>query len=158
MAANDIANRDPVQVTVVPEHKAPCPREPQGEFFRRFEYEGRPDDGTCDYCGSLLAGAFMDRLEAGDVVLVPTDKDYKVYVRNDGGALFRQSHRTDDARTADQSQWVWATREVSETKLYFEHLSEEQGRRFVELLNAGRLKLDFPGHFYRLPFFVRQER
>lgn len=41
-----------------------------------------------------------------------------------------------------------------ESKFYFEHLSEEQRRRFAELLNAGKLNLREPGYFYRLPFFL----
>lgn len=40
------------------------------------------------------------------------------------------------------------------SKFYFEHLSDEQKQRFVELLNAGKLNLREPGHFYRLPFFI----
>lgn len=41
-----------------------------------------------------------------------------------------------------------------ESKFYFEHLSDEQRKRFVELLNAGKLNLREPGFFYRLPFFI----
>lgn len=39
-------------------------------------------------------------------------------------------------------------------KFYFQHLSVEQRKAFVELLNAKTLKLAFPGHFYVLPFFM----
>lgn len=41
-----------------------------------------------------------------------------------------------------------------EDKFYFEHLSDEQKTKFVEMLNAKKLNLDYPGHFYRLPFFI----
>lgn len=41
-----------------------------------------------------------------------------------------------------------------EDKFYFEHLSDEQRTRFLELLNAGRIALEYPGYFYRLPFFL----
>lgn len=44
--------------------------------------------------------------------------------------------------------------ERRESKFYFEHLSDEQKTRFIELLNAGKLNLREPGHFYRLPFFI----
>lgn len=27
-------------------------------------------------------------------------------------------------------------------------------KRFVELLNEKKLKLDYPGYFYRAPFFI----
>ena len=39
-------------------------------------------------------------------------------------------------------------------KFYFQHLSSEQRSAFVDLLNGKRLKLGYPGYFYRLPFFV----
>ncbi len=132
-----------------------CPRM---EGRPAFEFLNHPDDGCCVSCGSLNADTFMARLEAGDVVLGPTDKNYKVYVANKGGAPFRQSYRTDDAHTTDQSQWVWATREVGQAKFYFDHLSEPQKKRFVELLNEKKLVLDFPGHFYRLPYFCVREK
>lgn len=81
------------------------------------------DDNTCSYCGSLSGDALMARLEAGNVKLRPTDKDYKVYI--DSG------------------------------KFYFQHLSPEQRKRFIELYNAGQILLDVPGHFYVTPFFCR---
>ncbi len=58
---------------------------------------------------------------------------------------------------SDQRHWTWTTREIEQTKFYFQHLSEEQMRRFIELLNGKKLKLDFPGHFYRLPYFIRTD-
>lgn len=58
------------------------------------------------------------------VELGPTDKDYKVYVDGMNG------------------------------KFYFQHLSEEQMKKFVELLNAKTLKIGYPGHFYTTPFFI----
>jgi hypothetical protein len=133
-----------------------CPRmatAPPGPL-RDFCYENKPDDGTCDYCGSILPDVFMGRLEAGNVTLDPTDKTYKVYVHNDGGEPFRQSYRTDDDRSEDQSQWVWTTREQSQAKFYFQHLTENQRKRFVELLREGKLRLNYPGRFYVLPFFI----
>ena len=134
---------------------ASCKTCPRQTGPRVFEYVNRPDDGTCDYCGSLSGDDFMARLEAGDVVLVPTDKNYKVYVRNQGGAAFKQTYRTDPGGTLDQTKWVWTTREVEEAKFYFQHLSPAQQERFVELLNAKKIALDFPHHFYRAPFFIK---
>lgn len=40
------------------------------------------EDKTCSYCGSLNPEEFMARLEAGDVELGPTDKPYKVYIKD----------------------------------------------------------------------------
>lgn len=142
-----------------------CPRAAESgrEMFR---YENKPDDRTCDYCGSLFGDEFMRRVEAGDVLLTPTDKNYKVYVRNHGGAPFLQSTRTDQPSRPgeimkdpmDQSHWTWATRQTEHAKFYFQHLNEEQQIRFVELLNQKKLRLDVPGYFYRLPFFITADK
>lgn len=40
-------------------------------------------------------------------------------------------------------------------KFYFQHFNEEQKRKFVELYNERKMKLEFPGHFYVLPFFMK---
>lgn len=39
-------------------------------------------------------------------------------------------------------------------KFYFQHLSQEQQIKFIDLLNAKKLNLDYPGHFYAKPFFI----
>jgi hypothetical protein len=177
--------------------KRPCPRQAESPFMMpAFEYLNKPDDGTCDYCGSLEGDLFMRRIEVGNVVLEPTDKNYKVYVKNDGGEPFTMTYRIDkmeDRRRAaalnakllrevvgtnlpahlvadaqahergdeldasDQRHWKWETKVQMQAKFYFQHLSPEQRVRFIELLNAKKLKLDFPGHFYRLPFFIARE-
>jgi len=107
----------------------------------------------------------MARLEAGDIELGPTDKSYKVYVHNLGGEQFKQSYRIDEPSKPgeimkdpmDQSHWVWETRLRDECKFYFQHLSDEQRQRFVELLNDKKLKLSYPGYFYRMPFFIEKK-
>lgn len=109
-----------------------CPKRPQGPFKFPANDSWR-NDNTCGFCGSLNPEWLMGRLEAGDVQLTPTDKDYKVYVENAGGETF-STHGA--------------------AKFYFEHLSVEQRKRFVELLQAKKIKLDVPGHFYVLPFFI----
>lgn len=38
-------------------------------------------------------------------------------------------------------------------KFYFQHLSPEGRKTFIELFNAGLMKVGMPGHFYVLPFF-----
>ncbi|MFT3708051.1 MAG: DUF2829 domain-containing protein [Archangium sp.] len=43
---------------------------------------------------------------------------------------------------------------VGGAKFYFQHFSKEQCIAFIELLNAKKLKLAFPGHFYAKPFFI----
>ena len=104
----------------------PCPQAPSGNHpFKITEPHWR-DDRTCSYCGSAHPDDFMAAVEAGKT-LTPTDKDYKAYC--DG--------LTNPAQ-----------------KFYFYHLSEEQMRAFVDLLNANKITFAFPGHFYRKPFFI----
>lgn len=42
-------------------------------------------------------------------------------------------------------------------KFYFQHLSQDGQQKFIDLLNAGRVNVGAPGHFYVLPFFVKRE-
>ena len=121
---------------------------------------GKPDtwndrDDTCDFCGSLHPEVFMERLRKGDVSLCPTDKNYKVYIRNKGGEQFKRTYRIDDLSTTDRSKWIWTTDEVNETKFYFEHLSEEHKNEFIAFMNDKKVSLDYPGYFYRMPFFCK---
>lgn len=95
-------------------------------YLTQDTWEGRY--GTCSYCGSMHPDSFMKALENGTLTLGPTDKNYKVYVNGDA---------TDKA-----------------TKFYFSHLSQEQQKRFLELLKEGKLIIGEPGHFYQLPFFI----
>lgn len=42
-------------------------------------------------------------------------------------------------------------------KFYFQHLSEDEKRRFVDLLNAKAIAIGEPGYFYRLPYFMARQ-
>lgn len=142
-----------------------CPRGPGPDtpFHSPFngEMEWR-DDGTCSYCGSLNPDTLMERLEAGDIEVGPTDKSYKIYVRNNGGQPFKQTYREGcdmgkpgSSCTGPDDCAHWTTREVEQTKFYFQHLSKEQMVRFVELLNEKKMKVGYPGHFYVTPYFCK---
>jgi hypothetical protein len=138
-----------------------CPRRtsPYGTFAWDIEPEHdrySETDDTCTHCGSLNPDTLMARLEAGTVELGPTDKSYKVYVHNSGGESFKQTYRTDNKpfyHGHGSPDHDWVTREMDQTKFYFQHLSPEQRVRFVELLNEGKVKVGYPGYFYNLPFF-----
>lgn len=144
-------------------------------FARDNDYD--PSDDTCRYCGSLAPDTFMTRLEAGDVRLGATDKSYKVYVANDGGVPFRQAYRDCYSKGADGQMMFdenrqaikkdppchgptdcehWVTRERDETKFYFQHLSDEQRDRFIELLNERKIKFQGGVGFYVLPYFAQR--
>jgi hypothetical protein len=110
-----------------------CPRrddmfQPQGEGATPDQWHITHDYRdtilkTCSFCGSLHPDDFMDRVRSG-VEVGPTDKNYKAYIGGSGGPKF-----------------------------YYQHLSADQRREFVELLNDGTMRVGYPGHFYRLPFF-----
>lgn len=86
------------------------------------------DDATCSYCGSMKPEAFFRAVEAGSTV-VPTDKNYKAYVREAGAPR--------------------------DGKVYFQHFDEADKHRFIELVNSKRMTIGMPGHFYRIPFFCQ---
>lgn len=105
---------------------------------RRIE-DGRAKDGTdewieregylgCSYCGSLHPDKLMEMIKDGSAIITPTDKNYKIYV---------------DAEP--QSPFL---------KFYFQHLSEEQQKEFVDMMNAKTIRFKNPGYFYVLPFFA----
>lgn len=141
-----------------------CPKrmEDFGPWERKENLDKWDGDSTCSFCGSLDPTVFMQRLEAGDVELTPTDKDYKAYLRNTSGQRFKQTYRNcydmgarDCAGPDTCTHWV--TRETEQTKFYFQHLTKEQKQRFVALVNEKKIHFSYPGRFYVLPYFlVRQ--
>lgn len=146
--------------------RAPKKKEPSLECPRRAEsgknFPG-PDfwqgDDSCSYCGSLSPDILMARIEKGDVELGPTDKSYKVYVKNVGGEKFKMWHtRTcPDVMTCDRKTCAhWTKDERDQTKFYFQHLSGDQQARLVALYNEKKLKFGEPGGFYVMPFFMRK--
>lgn len=92
---------------------------------------------SCSFCGSLHPDKFME-LVRDSWVVGPTDKNYKAY-------LGRAAADNDHAGAEACSQ---------EAKFYYQHLSAEQRAEFIELHNAGRMRIGYPGHLYTLPFFA----
>lgn len=116
----------------------------------------RSTDQSCIYCGSLDPDVFMARLEKGDILLGATDKSYKVYVENDGGEDFKQTYRDDDHPYAGAENPIhnWITRPMHQHKFYFQHLSVDQMRKFVDLYNQKKVKFAPGDGFYVWPFFM----
>lgn len=138
-----------------------CPRGPGpgNPFHAPFNGEAhwREGDRSCSYCGSMHPDDFMARLEAGDVEITPTDKNYKAYLVNKGGEDFKQTYRDcpKDAKcTGPDDCTHYVTREIDQHKFYFQHLSEDQMRRMVDLVNEKKLHFQYPGYFYRMPYFM----
>ncbi len=137
-----------------------CPRKMLSPVFKLAEREDKfhEIDHCCTFCGSLDPDIFMARLEKGDVILTPTDKNYKVYIQNHGGEDFVQRYRTDDKPFIDHDspEHTWVTRPMNEQKFYFPHLSVEQQNRFIELYNQKKISLNVPGYFYVTPYFCKK--
>lgn len=107
-----------------------CPRrdENPGGVFKLSESDHVRVDGSCSYCGSLDGDIFMERLEAGTIVLRGSDKDYKAYIAASEGSP-----------------------PLTAIKFYFQHLSTEQRMRFVDLWNENRIAHN---GLYVMPFFM----
>lgn len=83
---------------------------------------------------------------------------YPDWVRLEGDAL--ALWQAEGNHGDHRPKWVSISKRgpIRESKFYFEHLSVEQRKRFVEMLNDGRLTLSMPGRFYVLPFFISREQ
>ena len=161
--------------SVMQETSFKCPRRSEAPYDihpRDNDYD--PSDDTCNYCGSMNPDTFMERVEAGDVELGATDKNYKVYVRNSGGKPFGNTYRDcpkdKEMVGASGNKYMvsscdrgpdecthWVTRTTDSTKFYFQHLSVDQRKRFIELMNQdGKLKMKGGFRFYVMPFFCQK--
>lgn len=138
-------------------HRCPRRAEDHVPFSNYVDYDDWGRDNTCSYCGSLNPDVLMERAEIGDIEFGPTDKHYKVYVKNRGGAIFKHIYRdcpTIAVCKGPETCTHWVAEKRDETKFYFQHLSPDQQKRFIQLLNEHKLKIGMPGHFYVLPFFI----
>lgn len=100
-------------------------------------YRNTGGEERCSYCGSVSGDTFMAFVRAGGEV-GPTDKNYKAYLH--------------DVKDEHGNVVVKAPG----LKFYFQHLSDEQKTEFIVLLNAGKVRVGMPGHFYRLPYFCQR--
>ena len=96
------------------------------DAYREIELGGEKSS-VCSYCGSLSPEEFMQGVEAG-AEIDPTDKNYKAYIHKVG----------------------------TTAKFYYQHLSDEQMRKFVVLYNDKTMKIGYPGRFYVMPFFMHK--
>lgn len=117
---------------------------------------------VCNYCGSLKPETLFEFIDK-NVLITPTDKSYKIYVDLPGDGkrvvMGTANHPVEGwKKRLFKKEWVlYGNRDKVHGKFYFQHLSEDQKRQFIQLMNEKKLNLAFPGHFYRLPFFVQRE-
>lgn len=127
-----------------------CPNSGRGKPYRGYLNEDRPDDLRCDFCGGLRPEVFMRRLELGNIILSPVFHRgglnllprEQLFVRTWGGPCFIEAYRI------SRKHGGWATREVKDVRFYLNHLSRDELRRFAQLLDEGRVKLDCPTAIY----------
>lgn len=142
---------------------------------------GRDASGpSCSFCGSLDPDRFMELVRDGWIV-GPTDKSYKAYLdkpateeekqrkkRNwlagDLAEAIKLSAEADGKTPEEVADELEATYRASHpmgdsagtvAKFYFQHLSEEQCREFIDLYNSRQMTVGYPSHFYRWPFFMK---
>lgn len=60
-----------------------------------------------------------------------------------------------DLATSDHWICFGPSGPVKHGKFYFQHLDDAGKDRFIELHNAKKIKIGYPGHFYTPPFFAR---
>lgn len=103
-----------------------CPKRKKNPLLANPVYESDlAKDGSCLFCGSISPSELFTLVLSG-VSLIPTDNSYEVSI-NDG-----------DRR-----------------KFFFEHFSNSDIDRFIELYNNRTIQLTHPGYFYVLPFFMK---
>lgn len=120
---------------------------------------------SCSFCGSLHPDRFMELVREGWVV-GPTDKNYKAYLGKPVTAEDREQRRAEwvdhmsplgnEDRAALAEMWEREHEHPmssTEAKFYYQHLSPDQQREFIELYNGKQMKVGEPGHFYVWPFF-----
>lgn len=135
---------------------------------------------SCSFCGSLHPDRFMELLEQG-WILGPTDKSYKAYLARPYTdaevadqrqrwlannptvrairSLGERDGKTDEQIAADVETYRTTLPDPAAegrtlAKFYFQHLSEAQRDRFIELHNAHQLRIGYPGRLYVTPFFA----
>lgn len=152
----------------LPEHT--CPR--RGDFApvqeQDFGKDTPREDGTCSYCGSYPADKLLELLEKGELQIVPTDKNYKVYLNRsvpaEQEAALKEEARLAASKDEDgehrfEEWWELARHDIIRGervgKFYFQHFDEVQMQKFVDLYNENKLRFGYPGYFYVLPFFMK---
>lgn len=129
---------------------------------------GRKGPRSCSYCGSMHQDDFIAVARDGGGELGPTDKSCKVYVEIET-VLYTPTSTT--YANGKQGKVTKYPKRPATLKFYFQHLSVDQRREFVDLYNSrpkrtyaddmsftqaegtGML-IGYPGHLYAGAFFM----
>jgi len=140
-------------------------------------YHDRSGLPVCSYCGSLSPEKLFELIELG-CEIGPTDKSYKIYVYGipnpiagqevyKGGESGPAFGRNGEPSKPDLSEQeiangrydritVGPAPATTDSKFYFQHFSEADITRFIDLYNNKKIKMGAPGHFYVTPFFAQR--
>jgi hypothetical protein len=157
-----------------------CPRRRENPIANQIvpgfdTWDARDGYRCCSYCGSMHPEDVFMAIADG-VELIPTDKNYKLYVmvpHPRAGETIQIGSESGPARNMvtsepsrdDLTLWERITgrynRKIMGTasatlqaKFYFQHFDQEQQERFINLLNVKAVTWGYPGHLYVLPFFA----
>jgi hypothetical protein len=98
---------------------------------------------SCSYCGSMHPEDFLKFIEE-DWIVIPTDKNYKVYIEKHSGKLI-------------ESSGMEFPEVLESGKFYYQHLSSDQAKQFYDLWKSFQMKIGPPGNFYVLPYFIKKK-
>ncbi len=139
-----------------------CPRReevPEYPGMKKSDvWEKRGGLRCCSFCGSLHPDDFMDALEKRRSIAT-TSKNYKVYVmlpnpRVGKRYVMSTESRLDIFGLRINKKTYGREGAILQTKFYFQHLSDEQQRRFIELANEKALVFEGGFGFSVPPFFA----
>lgn len=161
----------------------PCPRQRHEATLdaQRNHLSHWRDDATCSYCGSLMPAKLFEAIEKG-APIAATDKNYKLYVEIDNPKageprVVSSCNFAIDPARLEAEGWQVVTDALRQqfdllpshrfvqirpdeakvtAKVYFQHFTEAERHRFLDLMNAGRLTFRVGVGFYVLPFFVHR--
>jgi hypothetical protein len=149
-----------------------CPRRTQDgrdSDDSPFKYDGKNIDTwrkregheVCSYCGSVTPQALFDAIENG-FEITATDKSYKIYVDLPGDGKKRSKSSANFPvegykKVPFKKEWRAPAKPstVFHGKFYFQHLGDGDRKRFIALMNSGKLKFAGNIGFYVLPYFVK---
>lgn len=107
---------------------------------------------------SLCPRRIQDGVGPGGPFNVPKEDTYRdgrcsYCGSRSGDEIMQRIEAGEEICPTDKSYKIY----LGNDKGYFQHLSEAQMKRFIELLNEKKIKLAHPGYFYVLPFFIARK-
>lgn len=124
------------------------------------EWHKREGHYVCSYCGSVQPEAVFEAIEIGTPIGT-TDKSYKIYVDLPGDGKKRSRGSANYAqpgykKVPFKKEWK-APAEPTLTfhgKFYFQHFSDQDKHKFIDLINQKKIKYAGDFGFYVMPFFM----